>query len=120
MNVGDLGGNVRVVLVSATHDGPIAEAVLVWLPLSRVGDQAAQNTLYQNAFGVLMKTVNPNITPTDQEHVATKLGLSDSQPPFPVGTTANAELPPNRYQLEAVEPAVRQGAETLIGATAAG
>ena len=113
-SVADLGGNVRVVVASATADGPVSIAILAWLPLSDSSQQAAQNTLYRNAFAVLMKTVNDNVTEAQQTQVAATLGLSPTQPPFDAGTEKDTELAPQRYQLKAVAGEDQAGIVTLI------
>jgi len=119
VNVADLGGNVRVAVASKTPDGPVAEAFLAWLPLPDGADQAAQNTLYRNAFNVLIKTVNSEATSAQQSRVATQLGLTPDNPPFALGTTADSTLGQQRYNLEAVQPEQTSGVDTLIGVTQA-
>jgi hypothetical protein len=116
-SVADLGGNIRLALLSATNDGPVAEAVLVWLPLSGSEDQATQNQAFRDAFNVLMKTVNPNVTAQEQTTVATALGLDSDHPPFETGTTKNTTLPPQDYRLEAIVPSGGTEPDTLIGVT---
>jgi hypothetical protein len=113
----DLGGNIRLVLVSQTATSPIAQAVLVWRPLDDNDNEGTQNLLYRNAFSVLMKTVNPDVTTLQQSGTAGELGLSGSQPPFPEGPTETADLAPNQYQRRAVVPAGQTGVYTLVAAT---
>jgi hypothetical protein len=104
-------------VASKTADGPIAEAFLAWLPLSDSADQAAQNTLYRNAFNVLIKTVNSGATSAQQSRVSNDLGLTPDKPPFPLGTTNTSTLGQQRYVLEAVQPEQTSGVDTLIGVT---
>jgi hypothetical protein len=118
-SVADLGGNIRVVLASRTRNGPVAAAILVWLPLTDDAAQPAQNTLYRNAFAVMMKSVNASVTPDQQTAVATTLGLTPSKPPFPVGASADATLAPQDYRLRAIQPAGQAAPDTMIAATMA-
>jgi hypothetical protein len=115
-SIANLGGNIRVVLASATPTAPINVAILAWLPVSQ-GQEAAQNEMYRAAFDVLMKTVNPNVTSAQQTRVANELGLTPQAPPFQVGTTANAVQPPQAYRLEALQPDSQSGVETMIAVT---
>ena len=116
-SVADLGGNVRVVLLSDEEDGPVAEAVLAWLPLSDPDEEEAQNEAYRQAFDVLMETVDADVTSAQQKRVATQLGLSSTEPPFPEGTTASVPQGEQQYDLMAIEPEGRSGIYTLIGAS---
>ena len=111
----NLGGNLRLVLLSDNDTSPVAAAVLAWLPLENPSEQAAQNAAYQKAFDVLMKTVTIRVTSEEQASVAKELGLSATAPPFPDGTTASASLEKSTYQLKALIPAGRSGVYTLIG-----
>ena len=61
------------------------------------GDEAASNQLYRNAFDVLLRTVNPDLTADERAQLATDLGLNAQAPPFPSGETITAEAVPNRY-----------------------
>jgi hypothetical protein len=114
----DLDGNIRLVLLSDDEDGPVAEAVLVWLPLSDASQQEAQNEAYQQAFGVLMKAVDASVTSSQQTKVAKQLGLSSTKPPFPNGATASAQQDREQYDLSALTPDGRSGIYTLIDVTA--
>jgi len=92
--------------------------VLGWTPLTDPGQEAAQNQAFQQAFAVLMKTVNVTVTDQEQATVASQLGLTSSTPPFPEGTSATATLGRQQYDLEAVTPAGQSGVYTLIGVSA--
>jgi hypothetical protein len=116
-NIADLGGNIRVVLLSSSPDGPVAEVVLAWLPLTGSDDQATQNQAYRDAFNVVMTTVNDAVTPQEQETVANELGLDADHPPFAAETTNEATLRPQHYRLEALQPAGASDVDTLIGVT---
>jgi hypothetical protein len=118
-NIANLGGNVRVALASKTADGPVAAAILAWLPPPSSADQATQDALYRDAFSVLMKTVNPSVTASQQTAVATHLGLSPSKAPFAAGATADATLPPQHYRRAALEPQGQSGVYTMIAVTEA-
>jgi hypothetical protein len=115
-SVADLGGNLRVAVASDTPTGPIAAAVLVWLPVDP-SQVAAQNEAYRNAFAVLVKTVNPGATEAQQATLATQLQLTPATPPFPTGTDVSATLEPQRYDLEALLPEGQSEPDTLIAVT---
>jgi hypothetical protein len=119
-SVADLGGNIRVVLLTDGEGSPVSEAVLAWLPQVLASDEAEQNAAYQAAFGVLMQTVDPGVTDEQQQEVAGDLGLSATTPPFPEGTTASAPQGERLYDLRALVPEGRRGVYTLIGATQSG
>ena len=114
-NVADLGDNLRLVLLSARDDGPVAAAVLAWMPLSDPAQQAQQNTAYQDAFAVLVKTVNISASAEEQATVAAQLGLSNTEPPFPEGASATTSLESQQYQLAALVPSGSSGVYTLAG-----
>jgi len=116
-SVADLGGNIRVVVASNTPSGPLAAAVLVWLPLSDPSQAATQNEMYRNAFFVLVKTVNSAATEQQQATLATQLKLTPTTPPFPTGASASATLNPEQYRLEALQPDGQSGPDTLIAVT---
>ena len=116
-SIANLGGNIRVVLLSSSTDGPVAEVVLAWLPLTGSDDQATQNQAYRDAFNVVMKTVNDAVTSPQQATVASDLGLDPDHPPFVEGTTNESTLPPQNYRLEALQPAGASDIDTLIGVT---
>jgi hypothetical protein len=118
--VADLGGNLRVVLLTDGEDGPVSEAVLAWLPLVLPSDEAEQNAAFQAAFGVLVQTVDEGVTDDQQTEVAGQLGLSDEEPPFPEGTSAAAKLGDRQYDLQALVPEGRRGVYTLVGARQSG
>jgi hypothetical protein len=116
-NIADLGGNLRVVVASDTPTGPVAAAILVWLPVADSGQVSTQNQRYRDAFDVMMKTVNAAVTPDQQETVAGALGLTTTAPPFPVGATAETTLAPQRYRLRAVQPEGQSEPDTMIAVT---
>jgi hypothetical protein len=87
-----------------------------WLPLTDESQQAAANTAFQDAFAVLVTTVNPGVTAGQQATLSGKLTISSSQPPFEAGTKEAATLAPERYVLEAVDVAGQPGPVTIIGA----
>ena len=120
-NVATLGGNLRIVVLTAdgSPTSPVSMAVLAWLPLSNPSEQAAQNEAFQQAFGVLMKTVSATVTSEQEATVAQQLGLSAATPPFPDGTTATASLDQKDYQLRALIPAGQSGVYSLVGVSAA-
>jgi hypothetical protein len=116
VNVANLGGNLRLAAVT-DDDGFVTHVVLAWLPLADESQQAEQNIQFQDAFAVLVRTVNPGASTTQQADLAAQLGLSSEQPPFPEGAEARAALPPDRYQLEVVDIPGEDGPTTLIAAT---
>jgi len=116
-SVADLGGNLRVVVASPTPNGPVAAAVLVWLPLADSGQIATQNEMYRNAFAVLVETVNPKATEAQQTTLAAQLHLTPTTPPFSSDTSVSATLDPDRYHLEALQPDGQSGPDTLIAVT---
>jgi hypothetical protein len=118
VNVANLGGNLRLAAV-ANDDGFVTHVVLAWLPLADDADQPQQNAQFQDAFAVLVRTVNPGASSSQQANLAAQLGLSAEQPPFPEGAEARAALPPDRYQLEVVDIPSQDGPSTLIAATSA-
>jgi hypothetical protein len=113
-SVADLGGNLRVAVAADTPNGPIAAAVLAWLPVSDPSQVAAQNEAFRNAFDVLVKTVNPSATEEQQATLASQLKLTPATPPFPTGTETSATLEPQQYRLEALVPEGQSGPDTLI------
>jgi hypothetical protein len=118
VNVATLGGNLR--LAAVTDDGGfVTHVVLAWLPLADESQQPQQNTQFQDAFAVLVRTVNPGASSGQQADVAAQLGISAEQPPFPEGAEARAALPPDRYQLEVVDIPSQDGPTTLVAATRA-
>ncbi len=91
--------------------------MLAWLPLEDEAQQPQQNAQFQDAFAVLVRTVNPGASSGQQADLAAQLGLSSEQPPFPEGAEARATLSPERYQLEVVDIPGQDGPTTLIAAT---
>ena len=118
VNVANLGGNLR--LAAITGDGGfVSHVVLAWLPLADESQQPQQNVQFQDAFAVLVRTVNPAASSSQQADLASQLGLSSEQPPFPEGAEGRATLVPDRYQLEVVDIPGQDGPTTLIAATSA-
>jgi hypothetical protein len=72
----------------------VAEVLLVWIP---GGDETASNQLYRDSFDVLLRTVNPDLTPDERAQLGADLGLTAQAPPFPSDETVTAEAVPNRY-----------------------
>jgi hypothetical protein len=118
VNVANLGGNLRLAAV-ANDDGFVTHVVLAWLPLADDAEQSQQNAQFQDAFAVLVRTVNPGASSSQQAGLAADLGISAEQPPFPEGAEARAALPPDRYQLKVVDIPSQDGPTTLIAATSA-
>jgi hypothetical protein len=118
VNVANLGGNLRLAAV-ANDDGFVTHVVLAWLPLADDAEQPQQNAQFQDAFAVLVRTVNPGASSSQQAGLAADLGISAEQPPFPEGAEARAALPPDRYQLKVVDIPSQDGPTTLIAATSA-
>jgi hypothetical protein len=118
VNVANLGGNLRLAAV-ANDDGFVTHVVLAWLPLADDAEQPQQNAQFQDAFAVLVRTVNPGASSSQQAGLAADLGISAEQPPFPEGAEARAVLPPDRYQLKVVDIPSQDGPTTLIAATSA-
>jgi hypothetical protein len=116
VNVATLGGNLRLAAVT-DDDGFVTHVVLAWLPLADESQQPQQNAQFQDAFAVLVRTVNPGASSGQQADVAAQLGISAEQPPFPEDAEARAALPPDRYQLEVVDIPDQDGPTTLIAAT---
>jgi hypothetical protein len=119
-NYADIGGNLRVAVVSETEGSPVAVAVLGWVPLTDQSQQSAQNAAFQAAFDVLTKTVNATITSAQQAVLARQLGITDSQPPFPDGTSDTATQGSETYQLRALVPIPGSGVYTLVGVSQSG
>ena len=111
----NIGGNLRVAVVSETEGSPVAVAVLGWVPLTDQSQQAAQNAAFQAAFDVLTKTVNATVTQPQQAVLAKQLGISDTTPPFPDGTSDTATQGNEAYQLRALVPIPGSGVYTLVG-----
>ena len=104
----------------STGDGGfVSHVVLAWLPLADESQQPQQNAQFQDAFAVLVRTVNPAASSSQQADLASQLGLSSEQPPFPEGAEGQATLVPDRYQLEVVDIPGQDGPTTLIAATSA-
>jgi hypothetical protein len=90
----ELTDRVGLVGVVRNDDNSVAEVILVWIP---GGDESESSQLYRDAFEVLTRTVNPNITVDQQEQLGNGLGLTADAPPFPAGETATMESGTNRY-----------------------
>ena len=118
VNVANLGGNLRLAAITG-DDGFVSHVVLAWLPLADESQQPQQNVQFQDAFAVLVRTVNPAASSSQQADLASQLGLSSEQPPFPEGAEGRATLVPDRYQLEVVDIPGQDGPTTLIAATSA-
>jgi outer membrane biosynthesis protein TonB len=114
-DMADIGGNLRVGAVVNGANGAVTQVALGWLPLTDDTQQAAQNAVFQDAFSVLIRTVNPGATAAEQSGLASDLGITDAEPPFPTGTTTRATLAPERYVLEAVD-VPGYGPVTIVGA----
>lgn len=117
-SVANLGGNLRLVVLTDDPSPAIIWAVLVWLP-DDAAAQPTQNQLYQDAFAVLVRTVNPAATADQQSSLANQLGLTTELPPAADGTEAAATLEPQRYVLRALDISGVPGVDTLIGVTSA-
>ncbi len=113
--VADIGGNLRVGAVVNGTNGAVTQVALGWLPVDE-SQQAAQNAAFQNAFAVLVRTVNPAATSAEQSSLASELGITKDEPPFPTGTKHRATLAPERYVLEAVDVPGQDGPVTIVGA----
>jgi hypothetical protein len=92
--IAPLSDHVGLVGVVRNDDQSVAKALLVWIP---GGDQDVSNQLYRDAFDVLLRTVNPDLTPDARARVGNELGLSALSPPFAVGETTTAEEFPDRF-----------------------
>jgi hypothetical protein len=111
----DLGGNLRVAVVSENEGSPVAVAILAWVPLTDQSQQSAQNAAFQAAFSVLTKTVNATITQVQEATLARALGITDRKPPFPDGASDSATQGNQRYQLRGLTPDPQSGVYTLVG-----
>jgi hypothetical protein len=118
-SVADLGGNLRLVVIADRDDGPVAMAVLAWMPLSTSSGQVVQNRAYRDALDVLMTTVDDEVTTAEQDQVADDLGLTPRKPPFPAGATASVTQGEQQYELRALVPEGGSEPYTLIGVQAA-
>jgi outer membrane biosynthesis protein TonB len=114
--VANIGGNLRVGAVLNGANGAVTQVALGWLPLTDDTQQAAQNAVFQDAFSVLVMTVNRAATTEQQSELASQLGITDDEPPFPTGTKNRATLAPERYVLEAVDVSGQPGPVTIVGA----
>ena len=115
-DVANIGGNLRVGAVVSAANGPVTQVALGWLPLADESQQPQQNAAFQDTFAVLVRTVNPGVSAGQQTDLASQLGISATQPPFPTGTKTNATLLPERYVLEAVDVPGQDGPVTIVGA----
>jgi len=89
-----LSDSVGLLGVIRNNDQSLAQVVLVSVP----GDNdVAANRLYQSAFDVLVRTLTPSLDEAGIAQLAGQLGLSNSQPPFPAGTSATATVDAQRY-----------------------
>ena len=89
-----LSDSVGLLGVIRNNDQSLAEVVLVSMP----GDNdVAANRLYQSAFDVLVRTLAPSLDEAARTTLAGQLGLSNTQPPFPAGTSATATADAQRY-----------------------
>ena len=92
--IAPLSDRVGLVGVVRNDDQSVAKVLLVWIP---GGDEASSNQLYRDAFDVLVRTVNPDLTADARAQLGDELGLSSQAPPFPAGGTATAEEFPDRF-----------------------
>jgi hypothetical protein len=92
--IAPLSEQVGLVGVVRNDDSSVAEVLLVWIP---GGDEAASNQLYRNAFDVLLRTVNPELTADEQAQLGDDLGLTPQAPPFPANESVAAEAFPDRF-----------------------
>jgi hypothetical protein len=115
-DIANIGGNLRVGAVVNGSNGAVTQVGIGWLPLAEGADQTAANTAFQDAFAILVKTVNPGVTAGQQATLSSQLTISDTQPPFEAGTKEAATLAPERYVLEAVDVSGQPGPVTIIGA----
>jgi hypothetical protein len=89
-----LSDTVGLLGVIRNNDQSLAQVVLVSIP----GDNdVTSNRLYQSAFDVLVHTLAPSLDEAARTELAAQLGLSNSQPPFPAGTSATATVEAQRY-----------------------
>jgi hypothetical protein len=112
--VADLGGNIRMAVISANAGAPVSQAMLIWLPDLGGANQATQNQLYRDAYAVLIQTVNPSAAEADIITLGQTLGLSASNPPAPSGSTTTGTLPPENYELFTASPSGIIGASTVL------
>jgi len=115
-DVATIGGNLRVGAVLRGQNGAVTQVALGWLPLADDTQQAAQNAAFNDAFAVLVSTVNPGVSSGQQSDLASQLGISSTQPPFPTGTSTATSLGQERYVLEAVDVPGQDGPVTIVGA----
>jgi hypothetical protein len=92
--IAPLSGQVGLVGGVRNDDSSVAEVLLVWIP---GGDEAASNQLYRNAFDVLLRTVNPELTADERAALGDDLGLTAQAPPFPANESVAAEAFPDRF-----------------------
>ena len=89
-----LSDSVGLLGVIRNNDQSLAQVVLVSVPGD---DDVAANQLYQSAFDVMVRTLAPALDEAARTELAGQLGLSNSQPPFPAGTSATATVEAQRY-----------------------
>lgn len=92
--IAPLSDRVGLVGVVRNDDESVAEVLLVWIP---GGDEAASNQLYRDAFDVLVRTVNPDLTVEELATLGGDLGMTAQAPPFPIDKPVTAEAFPDRY-----------------------
>jgi hypothetical protein len=95
---------VWLVALAQTPGASVAQALLVWEPNVDPAQQAAQNTLFRDAFQALMETVNPSITTGQRASVTLELGMTRNNPPYPDSTQKSATEPPQQYDLFNLDP----------------
>ena len=112
-----IGGNLQVGAVLRGQSDAVTQVALGWLPLADDAQQAAQNAAFNDAFAILVRTVNPGASAAEQAGLASQLGISSAaDPPFPTGTSNKASLGQERYVLEAVDVPGEDGPVTIVGA----
>jgi hypothetical protein len=92
--IAPLSDEVGLVGVVRNDDQSVAEVLLVWIP---GGDEAASNQLYRDAFDVLVRTVNPELTVDERVDLGIDLGLTAQAPPFPTDDRVTVDAFPDRY-----------------------
>ena len=81
----NIGGNLRVGAVLRGQSGAVTQVALGWLPLADDAQQAAQNAAFNDAFAILVRTVNPGASAAQQSDLASQLGISSDAAAVPDG-----------------------------------
>ena len=93
-DMASIGGNLQVGAVLRGQSDAVTQVALGWLPLADDAQQAAQNAAFNDAFAILVRTVNPGASAAEQSGLASQLGISSDAAAVPDGHVQQGEPRP--------------------------